>query len=186
MFRRVSASLPPFFFFLNALFFLSFYHALCGFIRWFHGDIDGKTAEERLLPERKGTFLVRLSSNDPDSLVLCKREKKKCTHQRVLIFQKGEDRTFLIKEASATPEGEKAVPATRQFKNLNDLVLGVAVPFKLTVPCPGSIFDIIFETHKTPTIEYVNTQGFYAGIIQPKEVEELTKEIVILDLVPHF
>lgn len=146
-----------------------------------------------MVPERKGTFLIRLSSNDPDCLVLSKREKKICTHRRIYITSSsssssshpssssslkeedkekgggggggggggvgGEERVFLIKV-----EEEGNVPAKR-FRHLNDLVLGVAVPLKLVVPCPGSMFDPIFETHKTPTIEYVN-QGVYMGVIK--------------------
>eukprot|EP01096_Ripella_sp_DP13-Kostka_P004162 TRINITY_DN1625_c0_g1_i5.p1 TRINITY_DN1625_c0_g1~~TRINITY_DN1625_c0_g1_i5.p1 ORF type:complete len:482 (-),score=181.11 TRINITY_DN1625_c0_g1_i5:153-1598(-) len=52
--------------------------------RWFHGDISQDEAEDRLLNQPKGTFLVRFSSSAPGCFTISHINKSKAlTHQRV-------------------------------------------------------------------------------------------------------
>lgn len=52
--------------------------------KWFHGDITQEEAEDRLLNQPKGTFLVRFSSSAPGCFTISHINKsKQLTHQRV-------------------------------------------------------------------------------------------------------
>eukprot|EP01100_Stratorugosa_tubuloviscum_P004357 TRINITY_DN2089_c0_g1_i1.p1 TRINITY_DN2089_c0_g1~~TRINITY_DN2089_c0_g1_i1.p1 ORF type:complete len:504 (-),score=225.15 TRINITY_DN2089_c0_g1_i1:251-1762(-) len=96
---------------------------------WFFGDISTLAAEQRLIGQQTGTFLVRFSSSDPGCFaVSAVNEKGLITHYRIL-HRPG--LKYLIEE--------------QEYQTLNDLILSKSGPLKWLRICPGSPFAYLFQ-----------------------------------------
>eukprot|EP01121_Diplochlamys_sp_Union-15-3_P015711 TRINITY_DN5240_c0_g1_i2.p1 TRINITY_DN5240_c0_g1~~TRINITY_DN5240_c0_g1_i2.p1 ORF type:complete len:332 (-),score=55.29 TRINITY_DN5240_c0_g1_i2:32-1027(-) len=107
--------------------------------RWFHGDISKQESESRLATQKKGTFLVRLSTTEPERtpFTITKVNKKGAiNHQRVYSNAKGYYVHIQNKGTSKKYEEPGSISA---------LIKKVSNPLFLKTDCPGSKFNIFFK-----------------------------------------
>ena len=99
--------------------------------RWYHGEISGQTAIERLQSCEVGAFLVRLSSSERDALVLSLLTAGGVVHTR---FQR-------IPEAGYSFSGIGEGGADLEAETLPELIARSAHVMGLRFPCSvGSAF----------------------------------------------
>jgi len=94
---------------------------------WFHGDIDGEEAVDRLAGKPEGTFLVRFSS-EPPNFTVSKVSQLEILHQRIYNY----GGRFSINE--------------HEYHSLQSLVTAEAIGLGLNTPCLGSRFQSLFST----------------------------------------
>lgn len=112
-------------------------------IRWYHGEVDGMTAEQRLKGCPPGSFLIRLSGTDRTAMVITKLPKEgggAPTHQR-FFKSKGMGYTISV--------GGEEFRDVRLFDSLLAMVDAVSAELGMVSPCPnGSVFAAVFETER--------------------------------------
>jgi len=94
---------------------------------WFHGNIDANKAEEVIMSAKRGTFLVRFSSDPGSYTITSKSKSKKLKHFRIL-HKAGLD--FLIGKV--------------ECKSLEDIITRFGDPLFLKHPCLGSPYAYLF------------------------------------------
>ena len=94
---------------------------------WFHGNIDADRAEEVIMNAKRGTFLVRFSSDPGSYTITSKSKSKKLKHFRIL-HKAGLD--FLIGKV--------------ECKSLEDIITRYGDQLFLKHPCLGSPYAYLF------------------------------------------
>jgi len=102
---------------------------------WFHGDTDTETAQEKLTGKPGGTFLIRFSSMDGWFTISQITPTRGIRHQRI-----------------KHKPGSSYILDGEPFSSLNDLVVGK----NLTLACPGSRFQHIFQDNPPDLLGYVS------------------------------
>jgi len=113
---------------------------------WFHGDIGKDDAERLLAGEKKGTFLLRLSTHDPTTpyTISKKTKKEQINHQRI----KKDPKTGAI-SVKIVYSDKKPVTVTSSGIHSRDnlctfIEKQLAKELYLTNPCPGSKYKALF------------------------------------------
>jgi len=108
--------------------------------KWFFGDINRPDAEKLLQQNRKGSFLVRCSTTDPDKtpFTLSRVSSKNILHQRIHTSEDGGFVLFLKGRS-----GMKKFPAPTLQKLVS--LRGLKKALGLSKPANGSPFSILWE-----------------------------------------
>jgi len=98
--------------------------------KWFHGSVTKSEAEDRLRNSKPGTFLVRLTTSNKNSLVISKIGRDQ-TIKHMLIDHDPISGAFNFNKKS--------------YPSLEQLIKDASGEFNLLHESPGSIFKIIHE-----------------------------------------
>jgi len=115
--------------------------------QWFHGPISKSQAEELLGKEKKGTFLVRLSTTQAGCFTISKMNKNGAiSHQRI---EYKTNKGFQV--SVLTKKGKKIIRET----SLLNLVNQIKHELYLKNPCPNSPYEELFAKNKSKLDGYL-------------------------------
>lgn len=114
---------------------------------WFHGDIDGKEAEQLLRVCNEGAFLIRLSTTVRGSFTISKvssneDKRKQIAHQRI-DYKPGVGFTIRI-----TENGQTKLLRSPPNSSLRSFIKPFEEMLSLIEPCPSQKFRSIFQKKK--------------------------------------
>lgn len=116
---------------------------------WFHGDITTAEAEKLLNTQKKGHFLVRLSTSQAGCFTISKVSRSGgISHQRIDYKP---DKGFSL-VLNNSKKGKRTVQDT---VSLQHLIESVKTELYLKAPCPGSPYESIFTRSKSKLDGYL-------------------------------